>query len=81
MVCNVVADMHLLHLAVLGQFHVKVFIKEIEMLLQLFRIQLAVRIVRRVRVDIRNQDRLREHRFHVLARAFLTVTTGSNLVM
>ncbi len=51
------------------------------MVLQLARVHLVLRVERRVLVQVRQQDRLRVRRLHVLARAAVAVAARANLVV
>ena len=51
------------------------------MVLQLGRVHLVLRVVRRVLVQVRQQYRLRVRRFDVLARTPVAVPAGADLVV
>ena len=59
--------------------HVKVLIDGVKALLEFRLVHLAAGIVRWVVVHIGQEDRLRERRLNVLARAPVSVSAGSNL--
>lgn len=77
----IVANNHLLDLAILAHLAPKVLVKGIEVVLQLARIHLVLRIVGRVLVQVRQQDRLRVRRLDVFARTAIAVAAGADLVV
>ena len=80
MVADIVADVHLDQLAVLGQLDEKVDKEGVKVVLDLHVGQRAVGIVvPRVAVDVGDEDGLREGRLGVLALAAVAVPTCSDL--
>ncbi len=79
-VADVVADVHLEQVAVLGQLGEPVLEEGVELRLDLVVGQSAVRVeVPRVDVDVRDEDRLRVRRLGVLPRTPVAVPAGSDL--
>ena len=63
----------------LREFAIEIFVYGIKALLQLLLRQLAHGVVRRVVVDVREEDGLRERGLDVLARAAVAVAACANL--
>lgn len=79
MVADIITDVHLLHLAVLGQFDEEVLKEVIEMLLVSLLVQDPGGTVVRVHVDVGEEDRLGKGGLDMLPGAPLAVTTGPDL--
>ena len=77
----VVANDHLLRLAVLAHLAPKVLVEGVEVVLQLARVHLVFRIVGRVLVQVGEEDRLRVGGLDVLAAAAVAVPAGADLVV
>lgn len=77
----IVTDDHLLHLSVLAHLAPKVLVESVEVVLQLARVHLVLGVVRRVLVQVRQQDRLRVGGLDVLARAAIAVAAGADFVV
>ena len=77
----VVADDQLLDLAELAHLAPHVLVEGVEMVLQLRRVHLVLRVVRRVLVQVRQEDGLRVGRFDVLPRAPVAVPARADLVV
>ena len=77
----VVAYHNFLNLTVFAHLAPKILIKRIEMILQLTRVHLVLRIVCRVLVEVREEDGLRVRRLDMFARTTITMTAGSNFVI
>lgn len=80
-VVGVVADDELLQLAVLAQLAPQVLVEGVEVVGALLGGQPRPRVVRRVLVHRRQQDRLRVRRLHVLPRTPVPVPAGADLVV
>jgi hypothetical protein len=77
----VVAYNQLLDQPVLAQLAPDVLVKGVKVHLHLLRVHLVLRVVRRVLVQVGQQDRLRVRRLDVLARAAVAVAAGADLVV
>jgi hypothetical protein len=77
----VVAYNQLLDQPVLAQLAPDVLVKSVKVHLHLLRVHLVLRVVRRVLVQVGQQDRLRVRRLDVLARAAVAVAAGADLVV
>ncbi len=72
---------HLLHLPVLAHLAPEILVEGVEVVLQLARVHLVLGVVRRVLVQVRQQDGLRVRGFDVLARAAVAVPAGADFVV
>ena len=77
----VVANDHLLGLAVLAHLAPKVLVEGVEVVLQLARVHLVLRVVGRVLVEVGQEDGLRVRGLDVLAAAAVAVAAGADLVV
>lgn len=77
----VIANHHLLRLAVLAHLAPKVLVEGVEVVLQLARVHLVFRIVGRVLVEVGEEDRLRVGGLDVLAAAAVAVPAGADFVV
>ncbi len=77
----VIADDHLLRLAVLAHLAPKVLVKGVEVVLQLARVHLVLGVVGRVLVQVGQEDGLRVGGFDVLAAAAVAVPAGADFVV
>lgn len=77
----VVAHNQLLHQAVLAQLAPDVLVEGVKVHLHLLRVHLVLGVVRRVLVEIGQQNRLRVGRLDVLSRAAVAVAACANLVV
>ena len=77
----VIANHHLLRLAVLAHLAPKVLVEGVEVILQLARVHLVLGVVGRVLVQVRQEDGLGVGGFDVLAAAAVAVAAGADLVV
>ena len=77
----VIANHHLLGLAVLAHFAPKVLVEGVEVVLQLARVHLVLGVVGRVLVEVGQEDGLRVRGLDVLAAAAVAVAAGADLVV
>ena len=77
----VVAHDDFLNLAVNAHLRPEVLVEGIEVILQLRSIQLVVRLVRWVLVEVRQEDRLRVRRLDMLPGAAVAVSACADLVV
>ena len=77
----VVAHHHLLWLAKLAHLAPEILVEGVEVVLQLARVHLVLRVVGRVLVQVRQQDRLRVGRLDVFAGAAVAVAAGADFVV
>ena len=77
----VIAHHHLLRLAVAAHLAPEVLVEGVEVVLQLRRVHLVLRVVRRVLVQVRQEDGLRVGRLHVLPAAAVPVPARADLVV
>ncbi len=77
----VVANHHLLRLAVFAHLAPKVLVEGIEVVLQLARVHLVLGVVGRVLVQVRQEDGLGVGWFDVLATATVAVAAGADFVV
>jgi len=81
MVIVIIAHNQLLNQPILTQLAPNVLVKGIKVHLHLLRIHLVLGVVRRVLVQVRQQDRLRVRRLDVFSRAAVAMTARANLVV
>jgi len=81
MIIIVITYNHLLNLPKLAHLAPEILIESIEMVLKLARIHLVLWVVRRVLVQVRQEDGLRVRRFDVFSRAAVAVPAGADLVV
>jgi hypothetical protein len=77
----IIANHHLLNLAILAHFAPEILVKRIEMILQLAGIHLVLGVVGRVLVEVGEEDRLRVGGLDVFARAAVAVAAGADFVV
>ena len=77
----VVANHHLLGLAVLAHLAPKVLVEGVEVVLQLARVHLVLGVVGRVLVEVGQEDGLRVRGLDVLAAAAVAVAAGADFVV
>lgn len=77
----VVAHDQLLDQPVLAQLAPNVLVEGVKVHLHLLRVHFVLRVVRRVLVQVRQQNRLRVRRLNVLARAAVSVAAGADFVV
>ncbi len=77
----IIADDHLLRLAVLAHLAPKVLVKGVKVVLQLARVHLVLGVVGRVLVQVGQEDGLRVGGFDVLAAAAVAVPAGADFVV
>ena len=68
-------------MAKLRKFTIEIFVYRIETLLEVFRGELANRIVCRIMIYVRQKNGLGERRTNVLSRTPVTVPISTNLFM
>ena len=77
----VVAHDQLLDQPVLAQLAPDVLVEGVEVMLHLLRVHLVLGVVRRVLVQVGQENRLRVRRLHMLSRAAVAVAAGADLVV
>ena len=77
----IITNHHLLNLPIFTHLAPEILIKRIEMVLQLTRVHLVLRIIRRVLVQVRQEDRLAVGGLDVFARASVAVAAGADFVV
>lgn len=77
----VIANHHLLNLAILAHLAPDILVERIEVGLNLLRIHLVLWIKCRVLIQVRHQNCLRVRRLDMLARASVAMPTGANFVI
>lgn len=77
----VVAHDQLLNKPVLAQLAPNILVEGVKVHLHLLRVHLVLRVVRRVLVQVGQQDRLRVRWLDVLARAAVSVAAGADFVV
>lgn len=77
----VVAYHNLLHQPVLAQLAPDVLVEGVKVHLHLLRVHLVLWVVRRVLIQVREENRLRVARLDMLSRAAVAVATGTDLVV
>jgi len=81
MIIIVIANHHLLDLAKLAHLTPEVLVEGIKVILQLTRIHLVLGIVRRVLIEVGEEDGLRVRGLDVFARTAVAVAAGADLVV
>jgi hypothetical protein len=77
----VVAHHQLLDQSILAQLAPNILVEGVEVHLHLLRVHLVLRVVRRVLVQVREQDGLAVRGLDVFARATVAVTAGADFVV
>ena len=77
----IVANHHLFNLAILAHLAPKVFVKGVEVILQLRWVHLILRVVGGVLVEVGQEDRLRVGGLDMFARAAIAVAAGTDFVV
>jgi len=77
----IITNNHLLQLAILAHLAPKVLVKRIEIVLHLLCIHLVLGVVRRVLVEVGEEDGLRVGWLDVFARAAVAVAAGADFVV
>lgn len=77
----VIANHHLLDFTIFAHLAPDILVERIEVILDLLRVHLVLRIERRVLIQVRHQNRLRVRWFDMLARATVAMPAGANFVI
>lgn len=78
MVSNIIANIHLLNFAVLGEFNKHILEKRVKVFLDLRVREVAVGVVRRVDKHVGQENRLRESWSDMFSRAAVSVSASSD---
>lgn len=77
----IIADYHLFYLSVLAHLTPEIFVESVEMVLQLARVHLVLRVIGWILVKVWEKDCLRVRGFDMFSRASITMSASANFVV